>query len=322
MPKNNKHTPQAQRIIDFVELTGLTQTQFSIQCGFKSPSTMQTICTDGQSPTTKTLSKIVHRFPQLNYDWVLMGIGEMINKAFAKAPSSKSSQRSTRATFDQIQKNQSVNDLKTNELKSDVADLMKLMKDTMILTAQQNGMLTIKIEEQSVAIKEAREKSEETYKKRDVSFQKAKAEHIALIDKYNNQREKTMKSEFFTLSDKVRCYLEESRGLMIKNLDENSITRSDRVNKRLEKFEETTIKHINKSRELVNEDYKTAHEKSIQSMLKVGLKATTEATELLVKNMDKNAVKQTDIAIKQFVSYFSPKALLSKIGSHSVNKKP
>ena len=66
MAKNTKHTPQAQRIIEFVELTGLTQTQFSIQCGFKSPSTMQMICTEGQSPTTKTLSKIVHRVPQLN----------------------------------------------------------------------------------------------------------------------------------------------------------------------------------------------------------------------------------------------------------------
>ena len=110
MKKNTKHTPQAQRIIEFVKLTGLTQTQFSVQCGFKSPSTMQMICTEGQSPTTKTLSKIVHRFPQLNYDWVLMGIGEMINRSFAKAPSSKSQQRSTRATFDQISKNQSVSD--------------------------------------------------------------------------------------------------------------------------------------------------------------------------------------------------------------------
>ena len=188
MKKNTKHTPQAQRIIEFVELTGLTQTQFSVQCGFKSPSTMQMICTEGQSPTTKTLSKIVHRFPQLNYDWVLMGIGEMINRSFAKAPSSKSQQRSTRATFDQISKNQSVSDLKTNELKSDVSDLMKLMKDTLILTAQQNGMLTIKIEELQQTIKSGMDFIVEKETKRDAFFEKMHADELVKIHALDKKR--------------------------------------------------------------------------------------------------------------------------------------
>ena len=225
MPKNSKRTPQAQRIIEFVELTGLTQTQFSVQCGFKSPSTMQMICTEGQSPTTKTLSKIVHRFPQLNYDWVLMGIGEMINRSFAKAPSSKSQQRSTRATFDQISKNQSVSDLKTNELKSDVSDLMKLMKDTMILTAQQNGMLTIKIEELQQTIKNGMDFIVEKETKRDAFFEKMHADELVKIHELDKKRVKTIErldterrvnreEGQEKLSHKIYEYLKESRELI------------------------------------------------------------------------------------------------------------
>lgn len=248
MTKSNKFTPQSLRIIEFVELTGLTQTQFSIQCGFKSPSTMQTICTDGQSPTTKTLSKIVHRFPQLNYDWVLMGIGEMINKAFAKAPSSKSQQRSTRATFDQIQKNQSVNDLKTNELKSDVADLMKLMKDTMILTAQQNGMLTIKIEEMSTAIKEGQDFVEDKEAKRDAFFEKMHANEMIKIKALDKDRRENREKGQAKLSNKIYHYLKESRELIfsaLNNAKEEAIMQShENINKQ---FGEHTINKKPKS---------------------------------------------------------------------------
>ena len=233
MAKNTKHTPQAQRIIEFVKLTGLTQTQFSVQCGFKSPSTMQMICTEGQSPTTKTLSKIVHRFPQLNYDWVLMGIGEMINRSFAKAPSSKSQQRSTRATFDQISKNQSVSDFKTNELKSDVSDLMKLMKDTMILTAQQNGMLTIKIEEMAQAIKEGQDFVKEKEAKRDAFFQKMHADELVKINLLDQKRVKTIErldterrvnreEGQEKLSQKIYEYLKESREMLYDHTKSNA----------------------------------------------------------------------------------------------------
>ena len=233
MAKNTKHTPQAQRITEFVELTGLPQTQFSKQCGFKSPSTMQSICTKGESPTTKTLSKIVHRFPQLNYDWVLMGIGEMINRSFAKAPSSKSQQRSTRATFDQISKNQSVSDFKTNELKSDVSDLMKLMKDTMILTAQQNGMLTIKIEEMAQAIKEGQDFVKEKEAKRDAFFEKMHADELVKINSLDQKRVKTIErldterrvnreEGQEKLSQKIYEYLKESREMLYDHTKSNA----------------------------------------------------------------------------------------------------
>jgi hypothetical protein len=255
MKKNTKHTPQAQRIIEFVKLTGLTQTQFSVQCGFKSPSTMQMICTEGQSPTTKTLSKIVHRFPQLNYDWVLMGIGEMINRSFAKAPSSKSQQRSTRATFDQISKNQSVSDLKTNELKSDVSDLMKLMKDTMILTAQQNGMLTIKIEEMAQAIKEGQDFIKEKEAKRDAFFEKMHADELVKINSLDQKRVKTIErldterrvnreEGQAKLSQKIYEYLKESRELIFAALNK---AKNEAVNESHEKFNVQLGEHtINK----------------------------------------------------------------------------
>ena len=288
MPKNNKFTPQAQRIIDFVELTGLTQTQFSIQCGFKSPSTMQTICTDGQSPTTKTLSKIVHRFPQLNYDWVLMGIGEMINKAFAKAPSSTSSQRSTRATFDQIQKNQLVNDLKTNELKSDVADLMKLMKDTMILTAQQNGMLTIKIQEMSVAIIEA------------------KKEEDIRIERLDKERKKFMEEGYKSLVEIIKSELDNNH-----KKSEKMVTDFDHQRKKINqtRFEQQTLEIL------------TCLANGKKSQAKLMNEKIDKGVIMVNDAMHKNAINQTEYAINYLTEKFSPKKLFPKLGTHTTNKK-
>lgn len=308
-------SPQSQRLKAFIQETGMSVTEFGNQCKIKSSSSLHGIVSEGKAPSSKVLDKIITRFPQLNHDWVILGYGEMIIPGMTKQPASGTSVlKSKGAAFQQIADKQIETSFGINELALKV-------EQAMALNAQTTQLLTNKVEQMSNTLKEAQESILINQSKRDAKFQQAKKDHLALINKYNDKREEAMRSEFFNLSDKVRSYLEDSRALMIKNLDENSITRSDRVNKRLAKFEETTIKQMNKTRELVMDDYKTAHKKSTESMLKVGLEATTEATRLLVTNMDKNAVKQTDIAIKQFISYFSPKTLLSKIGGHSVNKK-
>ena len=307
MAKNTKHTPQAQRIIEFVELTGLTQTQFSVQCGFKSPSTMQMICTEGQSPTTKTLSKIVHRFPQLNYDWVLMGIGEMINRSFAKAPSSKSQQRSTRATFDQISKNQSVSDFKTNELKSDVSDLMKLMKDTMILTAQQNGMLTIKIEEMAQTIKEGLDFIEDKEAKRDAFFEKMRKSEDLRIETLDAERKEFMTTQF------------EAQILAVKTVLQNNMKDSKEM-----------VTNFDMQRQKRNQENAEKQTKEILTCLANGKNSQSEqindGIELGLKTFKDLVKKTTSETMTEFINFLqgneSAKKTIKELGQHTINKKP
>lgn len=274
-------SPQALRIMEFLELTGLTKTEFGRQCGFKSARTMLAICSDGHSPTEKALTKIVGRFPQLNYDWVLMGIGTMINKSFAKGPTPDSLQKSTGSSFTQINKKLSANDLAVNELGIDVTAIIKSTEHNLLIYTQTMAMLTNKIEQMSIAIKDAQISLSQEQNKRSILFQKTKEEHVALIKELNEKREKKMASEFFKLSDKVHNHLNESRNLQVNQFKKAQQNYTREMNNKLSK----------------------------------GITLINEA-------MKKNAIDQTEYAIKVLFDKINPKNLLSKIGKHSLNKKP
>ena len=276
-----EHSPQAIRLRKFVDKTGLTHTEFGRQCGFKSPRSMQSIYTDGHIPTEKALNKIIARFPQLNYDWVLMGYGEMITKPFVTQPSTDSITKSTGASFNQISKKLSQNDLAVNELGIDVTAIIKNTEHNLLIYTQTMAMLTNKIEQMSIAIKDAQKSLLEEQSKRSILFQKTKEEHVALIKELNEKREKKMASEFFKLSDKVHNHLNESRNLQVNQFKKAQQNYTREMNNKLSK----------------------------------GITLINEA-------MKKNAIDQTEYAIKVLFDKINPKNLLSKIGKHSLNKKP
>jgi len=155
---NAKHTAQAKRLMDFIHFTGLSHTEFSRQCNFKSHRTVQATYTDGKTPSHKTLKKIVERFPQLNYDWVLMGIGEMISTAFEKNVSPSSKDKSTAAAFAQIQKKLSSHDINLNELSIDLDKMIKTSETNMLVYTQSMAVITNKVEGMSNALNELKDK--------------------------------------------------------------------------------------------------------------------------------------------------------------------
>ena len=157
-PEEKKFKPQALRIKEFIHVTGLTHTEFGRQCGFKSARTVQSIYTDGKAPTDKALNKIVQRFPQLNYDWVLMGIGEMINQTFNKNISPISNEKSTKSGFQQIQKKLTSHDLNLNELSVDVEKMIKTTETNMLVYTQSMAVITNKVEAMSNALNELKDK--------------------------------------------------------------------------------------------------------------------------------------------------------------------
>ena len=69
----------AKRLDEFIASTSMNYSEFSRQCGLKHPKNILAVCRQGQQPTGKLMDKILLRFPQLNYDWVMLGYGEMID---------------------------------------------------------------------------------------------------------------------------------------------------------------------------------------------------------------------------------------------------
>jgi hypothetical protein len=248
-------SPQALRIKEFLKLTGLTHTEFGRQCGFKSARTMQAICTNGHVPTEKALTKIVERFPQLNYDWVLMGIGNMVNRSFAKGPTPDSLQKSTGSSFTQINKKLAANDLAVNELGIDVAAIIKNTEHNLLIYTQTMAMLTNKVELMAIAIKEGQDFIVDRELKRDAFFQKMHADElvkiqsldkkrVATIERLDTERRVNREEGQSKLSEKIYQYLKESRELIFQALNR---AKDEAVNESHEKFNVEMGKHtINK----------------------------------------------------------------------------
>ena len=96
-------SPQSKRLKEFINTTGMSITEFGKQCQIPSSSSLHNVIALGKPPSTKLLDKIILRFPQLNYDWVLLGYGEMIVKGLQNQPSVDSVQKSRDASYDNIQ---------------------------------------------------------------------------------------------------------------------------------------------------------------------------------------------------------------------------
>ena len=253
--EKKEHSPQAIRLKQFIDKTGLTHTEFGRQCGFSSPRAMQAIYTDGHIPTAKSLTKIIDRFPQLNYDWVLMGYGEMITKPFVNQPSTDSSNKSTTSSFNQINKKLAANDLAVNELGVDVAAIIKNTEHNLLIYTQTMAMLTNKVEQMAITIKEGQDFIVDKELKRDAFFQKMHADElvkiqsldkkrIATIQRLDTERRVNRQDGQSKLSEKIYQYLKESRELIFTALNK---AKDQAVNESHEKFNKQLGEHtINK----------------------------------------------------------------------------
>jgi transcriptional regulator with XRE-family HTH domain len=67
-----------ERIKLLMKHLGLNKNSFSSEIGMSSNVTIGRILNENRTPNKATLLKIVNRFPQVNYDWLLTGQGEML----------------------------------------------------------------------------------------------------------------------------------------------------------------------------------------------------------------------------------------------------
>jgi len=276
---NKEKSPQSIRLNEFRKLTGYTITEFSKQCSIPSPSTLHKIITEGFTPSTKILDKIITRFPQLNHDWVVLGYGEMIVKGLQTQETSVNSlEKSSESSYQYIIQALRDHDFALNELSKAV----EKANDKVDVTAQ----LVVKNTEQFR--KEQKERATEFFEKYDLrstsqekfvinelegirkNAEKLEIENRALIRKLDNERKERSQENFDKLSRKIHDYLKESR---------------------------------------------ESQEKIIEDKLKKGI-------DLLNKEMHKNAVDQTDFAIKALLDKFSLKKIIPGLGSPNKVSSP
>ena len=240
---------QSERLALFLAKTGYTISEFSRQCNIASPRTMTKIVTDGIAPTSKVLDKIITRFPALNHDWVILGYGEMIIPGMEKQAASGSSVlKSKGASFQQISDKQIETSFGINEL-------ARKVEQAMSLNAQTTQLLTNKVEQMAITIKEGLDFIQDKETKRDAFFEKMHAnelikinsldkKRVATIERLDTERRVNREEGQEKLSQKIYEYLKESRELIFSALNK---AKDEAVNESHEKFNVQLGKHtINK----------------------------------------------------------------------------
>ena len=306
---DKKFTAQATRIKAFVEEMKITPTEFGRECGFKSPRTMQAICSDGHAPTTKALTKIVERFPHLNYDWVLLGIGEMINVGFKKNSSAASINKSTGSGFTQINKKLATNDLALNELGVDIARVIKTSETNMLVYTQSMANLTNKIEQFDLKMQGALEAAVEVNKQ--------------VIENTTKMREGAHERTIVFFKN-----LDKKNGLIFEHFDKE-LKETRELNQKIQADNREYIDSLDKQRSAINASSFDKLSRKIYAHLlesremqeKLIEKKISEGIEKLNDEMHKNAIAQTDFAIKSLLDKFSLKKIIPKIGGHTKVKK-
>lgn len=225
---------QSARLKQFIEHTGMTVSQFGKQCGFASASTLHNVIAVGKTPSQKVLEKIINRFPQLNYDWIVLGYGEMIVKGFQnREVSADSLHKSTQSSFGNIQDSLVNHDFSLNELAKRVEQaLMKV--DTIsefltstakqVLESQQKAQELIfeKVDNKIAAVDALITQLILNLKDKQEEARKAEDERITRLD--GQRREIWTKeldrlyNEFDRMSRKTKDHLDQSRETLTKEL--------------------------------------------------------------------------------------------------------
>tara|TARA_B100001059_G_scaffold197553_1_gene203042 strand:- start:5000 stop:5842 length:843 start_codon:yes stop_codon:yes gene_type:complete len=265
-------SPQSKRLKEFVDLTGYSLNEFAKQCEIASVRTIAKIITEGATPTSKVLEKIIARFPQLNHDWVVLGYGEMIVKGLqTQETSTNSLEKSSESSYQYIIQALRDHDFALNETSKSVEKANQKVDTTARLMIETVNQYRKEQQERAVAFFDKVDLKIERGEKFFINelegirknAEKLEIENRALIQKLDHERKERNQENFDKLSRKIHEYLKESRELQ---------------------------------------------EQIIQKKLDEGIK-------FLNDEMHKNAISQTDFAIKALLDKFSLKKILPKLGS-------
>jgi len=206
--EKEKKSPQSQRLDKFRLSTGYSITEFSNQCQIKSPSTFHKVISEGLTPSSKILDKVVKRFPMLNHDWVVLGYGEMIVKGLQTQETGVNSlNKSNDSAYQYIIEALRDHDFALNTLSKNV-------EKAITQSAYETELLKIKVNEMATAIKESQTFIIDKEAKRDAFFEKMHADEMIKIISLDKERRENREAGQEKLSHKIYEYLKESRELI------------------------------------------------------------------------------------------------------------
>lgn len=68
----------SERLIKLVAHYGINLTEFSKKLGLNNSVTISKIINQNRKPSSKTIGRIINAYPDINYDWLINGMGEML----------------------------------------------------------------------------------------------------------------------------------------------------------------------------------------------------------------------------------------------------
>ena len=206
--EKKKKSPQSQRLDEFRLSTGYSITEFSNQCQIKSPSTFHKVISEGLTPSSKILDKVIKRFPMLNHDWVVLGYGEMIVKGLQTQETGVNSlNKSNDSAYQYIIEALRDHDFALNTLSKNV-------EKAITQSDHETELLKIKVNEMANAIKEGQKFIVDKEAKRDAFFEKMHADELVKIESLDKERRENREAGQEKLSHKIYEYLKESRELI------------------------------------------------------------------------------------------------------------
>lgn len=231
---NKNISAQAARLQKFVDLTGYSVNEFAKQCDIPSTRTLTRILTDGGKPSSKMLSKIIKRFPQLNHDWVVLGYGEMIVKGLQTQETSVNSLKmSNDSVYNQIQTALRDHDYAFNELGKNIIDANKnITKSAEEFKSKLDNLKEYQV--QSMALIMA--KFESKLHEQDLKIMKDNEAQLKLIDKLDKERKAYMKKSFTNFTEDIKKHGEFLLSKVKEHSDSNTKKAVDLVNTKLTKI--------------------------------------------------------------------------------------
>jgi hypothetical protein len=159
------------RILKIIRHYNLSITEFSREIGLNSAATIQKIITYKRKASPKTTGKILNRFPDIEYDWLITGQGDMIKR---KETSSNNVIEQDEMTVTALQVTKYLNDRYPESSNSVEKKLSKLIEENHlhVLEFAHNGKNEIKkiiskgfdsIENRTIKIQENSEISREKF---------------------------------------------------------------------------------------------------------------------------------------------------------------
>ena len=179
---------QGLRLKEFIDYLELSLDGFRKQCNIGSTNTIPDIVNKGKTPSYKVLNKIISRYPQLNKDWIELGIGDMILVQFSKnnEVSNSAFSASQNSQYTRINDSLINHDFALNEVILKLQTAIHTQNEHTLLLSNKIEKLQTESTERTKLVNKASETfvlmSQTLVEKFDLSFEKFNS---SIINKYN-----------------------------------------------------------------------------------------------------------------------------------------